>query len=138
MSSLRIVLKEYAANISNAVDHGECFYEQSELNELLTDLDKMKDLATAYFKENRLKDVKVFQLNESDAVAAESIEDAKEFYLKTTGLSEDDAFYGEEPVELSLDGLYWEDETRVRKVTLSDMLVKDWKGTPYIILSTEG
>ncbi|BAQ11466.1 hypothetical protein OXB_2996 [Bacillus sp. OxB-1] len=84
-----------------------------------------------------MESVKVFQLNEYDAVAAESLEQAKNYYRKETGLSDDDAFYDYEPTELPLDFEAWTDETRTSKETLRSVVKEHWKGKPFIALSSD-
>lgn len=81
--------------------------------------------------------VKVFQLNEWDGVAAESLEQAKDWYLKTTGLNEEDAFDDYEANELPLTFEMWEDETRSKKQTLQSEIEKSWEGKPFLIFSSE-
>lgn len=61
---------------------------------------------------NTLENVKVFQVNEYDGVAATTLEQAKDWYMKVTGLNEEDAFYDYEASELPLDYEIYEDETR--------------------------
>lgn len=84
-----------------------------------------------------MENVKVYQLNEIDAVAAESLEQAKNFYLKETGLSEEDAFYDFEPVVFLLDHEIWVDETKTRKQPLEELVKEFWKGEPFLAFTTE-
>lgn len=84
-----------------------------------------------------IDNVKVFQLNECDAVAAETVKEAQKWYMEITGLSEQEAFYGEEPKEVSLTHEIWQDETRKKKEVLKDVLEELWEGKPFIIFSTE-
>ena len=84
-----------------------------------------------------MENVKVYQLNEYDAVAAETLEDAKDFYRATTGLSDEDAFYDYEPAEYPLDYQIWEDETKTKKQPLKEVVAEYWKGKPFIAFSME-
>lgn len=84
-----------------------------------------------------MENVKVFQLNETDGVAAKSLERAKEWYLKVTGLNEEDAFYDYEATEFPLTYEIWEDESKQKKQTLQSVIEELWKGEPFIAFSTE-
>lgn len=50
---LRSQVKDLSCEITNDVEHGECFYEESMLKEFLENLDKLKDLAIKYYVSNR-------------------------------------------------------------------------------------
>ena len=84
-----------------------------------------------------MENVKVYQLNEYDGVAAESLDQAKEWYLKATGLSEDDAFYDYEASELPLEFEVWEDESRQKKESLKSVVEEFWKGEPFLAFSSD-
>lgn len=84
-----------------------------------------------------LLNVKVFQLNECDAVAAFSLEDAKEWYMRETGLDAKEAFYDYEAEEISLDKLIWEDETMKNKISVAQVIEDFWQGVPFIAISSE-
>lgn len=81
--------------------------------------------------------VKVYQLNEYDGVSAESLEQARAWYLEITGLSEYDAFDDFEPTELPLSYEIYEDETRARKQPLSEVIEESWKGEPFLAFSSD-
>lgn len=83
-----------------------------------------------------LKDMKAFQVNEYDTVAAYSLEEAKTFYLKHTGMDEKEAFYDFEAEERSLDEMIWEDETRQSKQSIKQVIQEYWDGSPFIVCST--
>lgn len=83
-----------------------------------------------------MAEVQVFQMNECDAVAAKSEEQAKEFYLKVTGLPEDEAF-SEEVTVIPMDKKVWNDETMESKITLDSIVGEMWKGEPFIATTTE-
>lgn len=78
--------------------------------------------------------VQVYRLNEYDAVAAKSEDEAKEFYLKITGLDENEAF--EDISIVPMDYMVWTDETRTRKISIKDLIENEWKGEPFIAFST--
>ncbi|GIN22528.1 hypothetical protein [Siminovitchia fordii] len=84
-----------------------------------------------------MEKVKVYQLNEYDGVAAEFLEQAREFYLKVTGLSDDDAFYDYEANEVNLEQEVWEDKSRTKKQTLRSVIAEYWSGEPFIAFSSE-
>lgn len=84
-----------------------------------------------------LINMKAFQINESDTVAAYTLEEAKQYYRKITGLSDDDAFYDYEARECSLDELIWDDEERTKQKTLREAIDQYWEGEPFIVCTTE-
>lgn len=53
MRSVRREVEDLACQISCSVDHGECFYDTDMLDEFISDLDRMKNLAIAYYRENK-------------------------------------------------------------------------------------
>jgi len=79
--------------------------------------------------------VRVYRLNEYDAVAAKSEEQAKEFYLKLTGLDEEEAF--EDVSIVPMDYMVWTDDTRTSKISIKDLIENEWEGEPFIAFSTE-
>ncbi|TCZ76159.1 hypothetical protein E0485_15080 [Paenibacillus albiflavus] len=79
-----------------------------------------------------MENVKVYRLNECDAVAAESLEQAKKWYLETTGEESD-----EQCEQVSFDAMIWEDEFMQRKIPVREILENHWNGTPFIVFSTE-
>lgn len=89
-------------------------------------------------KELGLVDVKPFQVNEGDTVAAFTLEEAKQFYKKVTGLNDEDAFYDFEAEERSLDELIWEDESMESKISIKQAIEMYWDGEPFIVCSSEG
>jgi hypothetical protein len=56
MKSFRQQMADLSYEIDGDIDHGECFYEKEMLDDFIKNLDKMKELAYAYFKENEIKD----------------------------------------------------------------------------------
>ncbi|PGQ88245.1 hypothetical protein [Priestia megaterium] len=95
-------------------------------------------LIRAEYKE-RSKDVKVFQLNEADAVAAYTLESAKEWYLQHTGLSAKDAFEDYEAEEISKDYKVYltEENLELGKIKVQKIVEHFWKGTPFIVFSMD-
>lgn len=53
MRSLRWEVEDLACDISCSIDHGECFYDAEMFNEFIADLERLKNLAVAYYRENR-------------------------------------------------------------------------------------
>lgn len=54
MKNLRKKVKDKVVEIIDEVEHGECFYEQKDLNDLLTKLEELRNLAIEYHAENQL------------------------------------------------------------------------------------
>ncbi|SDM15194.1 hypothetical protein [Sediminibacillus halophilus] len=85
-----------------------------------------------------LKDVKVFQLCESDAVAAYTQEEAKEFYQNLTGIK-DDELYDYDLVEIvPMDAKIRKSEDSQELITVKEIVEMYWEGEPFIALSTGG
>ncbi|MEB4856112.1 hypothetical protein [Priestia megaterium] len=83
-----------------------------------------------------LLNVKVFQLNEYDAVAAFSLEEAKEWYMKHTGLNADEAFYDYESHEISGEEKIYEDERMEEMVSVNEIVESYWQGSPFIAVTS--
>lgn len=87
-------------------------------------------------EEKGLKDVCVFQLCESDAVAAYSLEEAKTWYKELTGLS-DDELYSDEDVEIvSLDYKVRKGEEVPDLISVREIVETYWNGEPFIAISS--
>lgn len=84
-----------------------------------------------------MDNVKVYQLNEYDGVAAESLEQAKDWYMEVTGLNVEDAFDDYETEEIPLSYKVWEDESRTNKQTLESIIAEQWEGKPFIAFCQE-
>lgn len=85
-----------------------------------------------------LKDVKVFQLCESDAVAAYTQEEAKEYYQNLTGVK-DDELYDYDLVEIvPMDAKVRKSEDSQELITVKEIVEMYWEGKPFIALSTGG
>lgn len=84
-----------------------------------------------------MENVKVYQLNEYDSVAAESLEQAKDYYRKETGLGDEDAFYDFVPYERSLDEEVYTDETCTDMQSLKSVVEEYWKGMPFVATSSD-
>ena len=80
--------------------------------------------------------VKVFQLNEYDAVAAFSLEEAKEWYEKHTGLGADEAFYDYKAHEISGGDKIYEDERMEEMVSVNEIVESYWQGSPFIVVTS--
>lgn len=79
----------------------------------------------------------MYLLNGFDGVAAKTLKEAKEWYLKTTGLNKEDAFYDYEASEMALDFEVWRDESRQSKQSLKSVIQEHWKGEPFLVISSE-
>ncbi|ADH03199.1 gp53 [Bacillus phage W.Ph.] len=40
-------------NINATVDHGECFYDEQELLELISDMDRLKNMSKCLYEQNK-------------------------------------------------------------------------------------
>ncbi|HAM79582.1 hypothetical protein [Ornithinibacillus bavariensis] len=81
------------------------------------------------------KEIRVFQICESDAVAAEREEDAVKWYQKLTGL-EDDELYAPEDIEIvdpEKEVLNGEDTKETIKVR--EIVKEYWTGEPFIAVT---
>jgi hypothetical protein len=77
--------------------------------------------------------VHVYRMNEYDAVAAESDEQAIQYYSQFETLDEDKI----ENIEVvSMDYMVW-DEERKGKIYVREIIENEWKGEPFIAFSTE-
>ena len=106
---------------------------------------------------NKQDEVKLFKLNKFDWVAATDLETAVKWYMKEYGLSREDAidpYYA--PHEESLSKRVWVDikeltpeelkmpqirrtsrDGREVKVSAWRIINKEYKGTPFVVCSTE-
>ena len=81
-----------------------------------------------------LQDVKVFRICETDAIAAYSLEEARTFYKKSTGAT-DEELYDENEVEIiPLETKFWNDEEMSYKKSLQEMLEEGWEGKPQFVI----
>lgn len=78
------------------------------------------------------KEIRVYQLTEDDAVAAEWDTDAVEWYKNLTGL-EDDEINSPEDVELvDLDKVILKGEGTDETTTVREVVKEYWTGEPFI------
>lgn len=80
--------------------------------------------------------VQVYQLNDCDGIAAESLEQAIEFYFSEITDYEEDLI--DNPRVLSMDYKIFDDETRTTQISIRELIESDWKGKPFYAFSTEG
>ncbi len=83
-----------------------------------------------------LKGVKVFQICDSDSVAAYSLEEAIRWYLEQTGISEDELYTRDEIEELNMDLEVYEDDGLAGKIKISEILKTYWDGSPFIVTTS--
>lgn len=101
--------------------------------------------------------MKVFRLNDCDWVAAETLDQAVEWYMKETGLDREGALDpAHEPHECNLNETIWgtidylndEEKQQARyykewdgelyaRIPFSRIIEKDYKGEPFIIASVD-
>lgn len=91
-----------------------------------------------------MEELKVFKVCETDSVCAKTKEEAREWYLKETGLSDEEVYPLDEIDECDLDKEkinYLEDGTENDLVTFREALKRDIESgifnIPYIFSSTE-
>lgn len=85
----------------------------------------------------RVKDVKVFELNECDAVAAYTLEDAIEWYTDYTGIEKQELYSGDDVQEIDRSHSIWEDELMEERTTVGKIIDDQFDGEPFIVYSTE-
>jgi hypothetical protein len=83
------------------------------------------------------KDVKAFELNECDVVAAHTLGEAKTWYMEEYSMDAEEAFYDHKPQEITKDKLVWDDEERTRKISVGEIIDLYWEGKPFVVYSTE-
>jgi hypothetical protein len=86
-------------------------------------------------EEKGLQDVQVFRICECDAVAAYSIEEAKNYYKELTGGDESSLYFDEDVEIIPLETKIWNDEEMTNKKTLQEILEECWEGKPQIAIS---
>ena len=86
-------------------------------------------------EEKGLQDVKVFQLCECDAVAAYTLEEAKLWYTKTTGITDDEMYDDEEIEVVSLDSKVRKDEDTADLISVREIVETYWNGEPFIAVT---
>ena len=84
-----------------------------------------------------MENVKVYRLNEYDGVAAETLEQAKEWYLEMTGFIEEEAFDEDEIGELPMDYEVYRDESLQHKQSLKSVIEDRWKGEPFLAFTCD-
>lgn len=90
------------------------------------------------FDYRRLNEMRVYRMNESDLVCAESETEAKSFYLKTVGFDDieiEKDFLGEVSLQDTVSDL--DDDGDVVKITLGELIKSENITEPCIIASTE-
>lgn len=78
--------------------------------------------------------VHVYRMNEYDAVAAESDEQAIEYYSQFEELDTETV---EKMEVVPMDYMVWADEERTKKISVREIIENEWKGEPFIAFSTE-
>lgn len=83
-----------------------------------------------------LQDVHVFQICESDAVAAYSQDEAREWYKQVTGLSDDDLYPYDEVEIVSPGYTVRKGEDEPGLITVREIVETYWNGEPFIAITT--
>jgi hypothetical protein len=86
-------------------------------------------------EEKGLQGVKVFRVCESDAIAAYSLEEAKNFYKEQTGVKDEELYADHEVEVIPLETKFWNDEKMTHKRTLGEMVEEHWDGEPQFAIS---
>lgn len=86
--------------------------------------------------EKGLQDVRVFQLCESDAVAAYTQDEAREWYKQLTGLSDDDLYPYDDVEIVSPDYKVRKGEDEPGLITVREIVETYWNGEPFITITT--
>lgn len=83
----------------------------------------------------KIKDVKVFEICDSDAVAARTVEEAIAWYTDHTGIGLEELHEEKDIREVERDYMVWDDETRNRKISVEQILLDYWQDEPFIVYS---
>ena len=84
-----------------------------------------------------LQDVQVYRICKCDAVAAYSLDEAFEWYKEKTGL-EGEELYAYDDVEIIDKSVpVWSDEDMKEKITVGEIINREWNGEPFIAISYE-
>lgn len=100
----------------------------------MSEQNKIQELQIAEVK--GLQDVQVFQICECDAVAAYFLEDALEWYKELTGLDDAD-LYNYDDIEIVAKSVsVWDDEDMKEKITVGEIVNRQWNGEPFIVFTS--
>jgi hypothetical protein len=81
--------------------------------------------------------VKVFELCDYASVAAFSQEEARSWYIESTGVEDTDLRSREEVTEVPFDLMVWDNEEMTEKIAVGEIVKQEWKGEPFIVCSKE-
>lgn len=84
-------------------------------------------------EEKGLKDVIVFQVCESDSVAAYSCEEALTWYKELTGLSDDELYKYEDIESVPFNKEVYDGEEMTKRITVKEIVDTHWNGEPFIV-----
>jgi GTP1/Obg family GTP-binding protein len=101
----------------------------------MSEQNKIEDLQIAEIK--GLQDVQVYRVCECDAVAAYSLEEAFEWYKETTGLEDGDLYTYDDVEIVDKSDSVWSDEDMKEKITVGEIIDREWNGEPFIAISYE-
>jgi len=83
------------------------------------------------------KEIRVYQICESDAVAAEWDTDAVEYYKDLTGLEEDELYAPENWEVIDPSKVVCVSEESEETITVREIVKEHWKGEPFIALTID-
>lgn len=83
----------------------------------------------------RIKDVKVFEICDSDAVAARTLGEAISWYTDHTGIGLEELHKEKDIREVEWSYMVWDDETMSRKISVEQILLDYWQDEPFIVYS---
>ncbi|MBE0342554.1 hypothetical protein E4V51_17490 [Paenibacillus sp. 28ISP30-2] len=83
-----------------------------------------------------LADVRVYQICECDAVAAYSLEGAKEWYKSLTGLEDSDLYPDDEVEIVGMDYHVYADEGKDAMITVQEIVNNRWQGEPLLAFTS--
>lgn len=84
-----------------------------------------------------IENVFVYRICECDAVAAYSLEDAIEWYKKFTGVELDELYTYDDVEIVDKSDSVWSDEDMKEKITVGEIINREWNGEPFIAISYE-
>lgn len=87
-------------------------------------------------KINGSKPIYVFKICESDAVAAHNLDDAIEWYQDLTGALDDELYDYDDVETLELKKEVSTAEDDPTPITIREILIENWKGKPFIAVTS--
>ena len=82
------------------------------------------------------KEIRVYQVCSEESVAAETDEDALEWYKNEFGFDDDELYDLEFVEKVNLDEVVLEGEGTEKTITVREIVEEYWKGEPFVALTT--